>query len=110
LLSYAKIRIKFHKKQQCFLINEIKNIYKILPMMAVSGRNMEAKAVPLTGREGPYGRETLRLQHFLYIQLQDGGDIVSLTRLLPFTVRKIPGTHFCWKRSAVGWIRYIKIQ
>jgi hypothetical protein len=28
----------------------------------------------------------------------DGGEVVSFTRRLPFTPRKIPGTHFCWRR------------
>jgi hypothetical protein len=41
------------------------------------------KAIPETGREGPYGCETLGLPHFLGNQLTDGG--VSLTRRPPFT-------------------------
>jgi hypothetical protein len=31
----------------------------------------------------------------LDIRLTDGGKVVSLTRLPPFTPKKIPGTHFC---------------
>jgi hypothetical protein len=49
------------------------------------------------GRMWPAGcsLETLVLDH----QLTDAGDIVSLTRQPPFTPRKIPGTHFCWRLS-----------
>jgi hypothetical protein len=32
---------------------------------------------------------------FLYNQLTDGGEVVSLKRRPPFTTRNIPGTHFC---------------
>jgi hypothetical protein len=53
------------------------------------------KAIPVTGREGPYSCETSRLSHFLDNQLTDGGEVVSLTCRPPFTPRKIPGTHFC---------------
>jgi hypothetical protein len=56
---------------------------------------VKGKAIPVTGRGGPYGCETSRLQHFLDNRLTDGGDVVSLTRGAPFTPRKIPGTHFC---------------
>jgi hypothetical protein len=36
--------------------------------------------------------ETSRLPHFLDTRLTDGGEIVGLTRLPLFTLRKIPGT------------------
>jgi pantothenate kinase-related protein Tda10 len=49
----------------------------------------------ITGRGGPQSCETSRLSHFLDSQLTDGGEVVSLTRRLPFTPRKNPGTHFC---------------
>jgi hypothetical protein len=39
--------------------------------------------------------ETSRLPHFLDNRLTDGGEVVSLTRRPPFTLRKIPGTDFC---------------
>jgi hypothetical protein len=55
----------------------------------------EGKAIPVAGYEGPWGRETLRLPHFLDSQLTDGDEVVSLTCRPPFTPRKIPGTHFC---------------
>jgi hypothetical protein len=53
------------------------------------------KAIPVTSRGGPYVCETSRLPHFLDSRLTDGGEVVSLTRRLPFTPRKIHGTHFC---------------
>jgi hypothetical protein len=43
--------------------------------------------------------ETSRLTHFLHNRLRDGGEVVSLTRRPPFTPRKIPGTHLCWRPS-----------
>jgi hypothetical protein len=55
----------------------------------------KGKAIPVTGRGGPYGCETLRFSHFLGNRLTDCGEAVTLTRQLPFTPRKIPGTHFC---------------
>jgi hypothetical protein len=44
-----------------------------------------SKAIPVTGRVGPQGCETLRLPHFLDNRLTDGGEVVSLTRWPPFT-------------------------
>jgi hypothetical protein len=55
----------------------------------------KGKAIPATGRGGPWGCETLRLPHLLDNRLTDGGKVVSLTRRTPFTPRKILGTHFC---------------
>jgi hypothetical protein len=55
----------------------------------------DGKAAPATSREGPQGRETSRLPHFLDNRLTDGGNVVSLTRRPPLTSRKIPGAHFC---------------
>jgi hypothetical protein len=55
----------------------------------------KSKAIPVTGRGGPYGCEMSRLPHFLDSRLTDGGEVVTLTHWLPFTCRKIPGTHFC---------------
>jgi hypothetical protein len=37
-----------------------------------SGGKKESKAIPVTGREDPYGRETSRLPHFLDNRLTDG--------------------------------------
>jgi hypothetical protein len=58
-------------------------------------RTVNAKAIPVTGRGGPYGCETSRLPHFLENRLIDGGKIVSLTRWPPFTLCTVPGTRFC---------------
>jgi hypothetical protein len=49
----------------------------------------KGKAIPVRGRGGPQGCETLRLPHFIENQLTDGGEVVSLTRLLHFTPGKI---------------------
>jgi hypothetical protein len=59
------------------------------------GKGKQGKAVPVKGREGPWGCETSMLPHFLGIRLTSGGEVVSPTRRPPFTPRKIPGTHFC---------------
>jgi hypothetical protein len=55
----------------------------------------KGKATPVTGHEGLQGCETSSLPHFLDNRLTDGGEVVSLTRRLSFTPRKIPGTHLC---------------
>jgi hypothetical protein len=39
------------------------------------------------------------MPHFLDNRLTDGGEVVSPMRRRPFTPRKIPGTHFCWRLS-----------
>jgi hypothetical protein len=57
------------------------------------------KAIPVTGRGGPNGSETLRFPHFLDDRLTDGGEFVSLTRRPSFTPTKIPGTHFYQRLS-----------
>jgi hypothetical protein len=53
------------------------------------------KAIPVTGCGGLKGCETSRLPHFLDTRLTDGGEVVSLTRRLPFIPRKILRIHFC---------------
>jgi hypothetical protein len=45
---------------------------------------IKGKAIPVTGREGPYGRESARLPHLLDNRLTDGGGVVSLIRWPPF--------------------------
>jgi hypothetical protein len=41
--------------------------------------------MPVTGRGGPQGCETLKLPHFLDNRLTDGGKVVSLTLQPRFT-------------------------
>jgi hypothetical protein len=71
-------------------------------------------AIPVTGRGSPYGCGTSRLSHLLDNRLKDDGKVLSLTRRPPFTHRKIPGTHFCYRlcrpqgHSVAGWIRSIE--
>jgi hypothetical protein len=54
----------------------------------------KGSVIPVVGRGGPQGRETLRFPYFLDSRFTDGGKVVSLTRRPPFTPKKIPGTHF----------------
>jgi hypothetical protein len=56
----------------------------------------KGKAIPVRGREGPYGCETSRLPHFLKTigsQVTVRLPTLHAGRSLP--PRKIPGTHFC---------------
>jgi hypothetical protein len=52
----------------------------MLYSLELDGVKRKCKAVPITGRGGPYGSETSRLPHFLESRLTDGGEIVSPTR------------------------------
>jgi hypothetical protein len=45
----------------------------------------KGKAIPVTGREGPYGSETSRLPHFLDSRFTDDGEVFSLKRPSLFT-------------------------
>jgi hypothetical protein len=59
----------------------------------------KGKSIPIKGRGGPQVCETSRLSHFLDNQFKDGSEVVKLTRRPPFTLRKIPGAHFCYRLS-----------
>jgi hypothetical protein len=71
--------------------------------------DQKSKGIPVTDRGGPYGREILRLPHFLDHQLTDGGEAFSLTRPPPFTRKEdfwysslleaesTPGPQCSWK-------------
>jgi hypothetical protein len=89
-------------------------ILKFLFSVSVLMSKRKAKALPVTGREGPEGCETSRHPHFLDSRLTYGDEVVSLARQPPFTLRKIPGTHLWWSLSrpqghiAVGRIRSIE--
>jgi hypothetical protein len=54
-----------------------------------------SKAIPITGREGPYDCETSRLPHFRGIGSQMTVKLLTLRAGRPLPPRKIPGTHFC---------------
>jgi hypothetical protein len=63
---------------------------------------------PVTGREGPYGCERLRLSHFLDNRLTDGGKVVSLTRRPLFTPQEDPWYSFLLEADSTpgpqcGW-------
>jgi hypothetical protein len=76
--------------------------------------HVKRKTIPVTGRGGTYGCKTSRRPHILDNRLTDGGEVVGLTRWPLFTLRKIPGTHFCKRlsrpqdHSAAGRIRSIE--
>jgi hypothetical protein len=74
------VSISRHSNDRCNIMNSYKK---------------KSKAIPVTGRGGPYGCETSRLSHFLDTRLTDRGEVVNLMRRQPFTPRKILGTHFC---------------
>jgi hypothetical protein len=48
----------------------------------------KSRVVPVTGREGPYGCETLRVPHYLDNRQKDGSEVVSLTRRPLFTPKE----------------------
>jgi hypothetical protein len=45
----------------------------------------KGKAIPVTGRGGPWGCERSRLPHYVGNRPRDGGKVVSLARRPPFT-------------------------
>jgi hypothetical protein len=57
------------------------------------------KALPVTGRGGPYNCERSRLPDFLDSRFTDGGEVLSLTRRPPFTPRR-----FLVLVSVKGWV------
>jgi hypothetical protein len=94
----TQLRLLIHKVYGCERHGLSSEGGTIIDGFGYSGKYLglgKGKAIPVTGHEGPYGCETSRLPHFLDSRLTDGGEVVSLTHQLPFTPRKIPGTHFC---------------
>jgi hypothetical protein len=61
------------------------------------------KAIPVTGRGGPQGCETLRLPHFLGHRFIDGGKVVSLNRRPPFTPREDSWYSFLLEAESTPW-------
>jgi hypothetical protein len=49
----------------------------------------KGKAISVTVLGGPYGCETSRLPYFVDNRLTDGGEVVSLKRLSPFTPQEV---------------------
>jgi hypothetical protein len=72
------------------------------------------KAIPVTGRGGPYGCETSRFPHLLDNRLTDGGEVVSLTRQTPLYPQEDSWYSFLLEaesnqcHSAAGRIRSIE--
>jgi hypothetical protein len=60
-------------------------------------RKKKGEGIPVTNRGGPQGYETSRLPYFLDSWLTDGGEVVSLTRLPPFTTYE-----FSWYSFVMG--------
>jgi hypothetical protein len=94
-MTVAYVCSHFRALTHTHLSEHLSRGVKALVGSCTSFINVKRKAIPVTGRDGPYGYETSRLPHFLDSRLTDGGEVVSLTRRPPFTRRKIPGTHFC---------------
>jgi hypothetical protein len=90
-----------------FPITQEHNHHRTIPLVQIynSKKKKKGKAIPVTGREGPYGCEMSRLSHFLDNRLTDDGEVVSLTRRPPFNPRRMsrPQGH-----SAAGRIRSIE--
>jgi hypothetical protein len=60
-------------------------IYFITNVASVNGKG---KALPVTGREGPYCCKVSTLPHFLDNRLTDGGEVFSLTHRPPLIPRE----------------------
>jgi hypothetical protein len=56
-------------------------------MIIFNVKGNKGKDIPATGHGGPWGRERLRLPHYLDKRLIDGGKVVSPTRRPHFTPR-----------------------
>jgi hypothetical protein len=52
-------------------------------------KNVKSKAIPVTGREGPWGFEMSRLSHSIDCQLTDGGKVVRLRRRPPIILPEV---------------------
>jgi hypothetical protein len=69
----------------------------VIPNFVKTGAGVLAgkgKVIPIQAVE-PLGLQEVEAPTFSDIRLTDGGKVVSPTRQLVFTPRKIPGTHFC---------------
>jgi hypothetical protein len=57
-------------------------------ILGIGKRVKESKAIPLTGRGGPYSCEMLWLPYFLDNRLTDGGKAVTHLRRSCFTLKE----------------------
>jgi hypothetical protein len=64
----------------------MRHIFAIIAIGSFQASSV-CKSYPIP-RRGTYGCETSRLPYFLENRLTDGGEVVSLTRLPPFTPQK----------------------
>jgi hypothetical protein len=86
----------------------------LITSQIASFTNCKRKAIPVTGRGGPYGCETSRLPHFIDNRFADVGEIASLTRRMPFYPPEDSWYSFLLKNespqghSAAGRIRPIE--
>jgi hypothetical protein len=79
-----------------WLLNELGWLHiNIINIHTVICKSKVSKGIPVTGPGVPQGCDMLRFPHFLDNRLINGGKFVSPTRRLPFTLKNIPGTHFC---------------
>jgi hypothetical protein len=73
LEQLAMDKVQKHSNSECYILSS-EGKGKVIPVQAV---------------------EAVEVLTFSYIRLIDGGKVVSPTRWPLFTLRKIPGTHFC---------------
>jgi hypothetical protein len=60
------------------------------PVNLLKCKGKKGNAIPVTGREGPWGCEMLMLPHFLDNRLTDSSEVVSLKRRPHFTPQEDP--------------------
>jgi hypothetical protein len=87
-------------------------IHRTEVMEVLTCKGIKGKAIPVTGRGGPWSCETSRLPHLLDSRLTVGGKVESLTRRPPFTSQEDSWYSFLLERlsrpqgqSAAGRIR-----
>jgi hypothetical protein len=83
---------------------------RIFGLKRGSDIKMAKKGIPVTGSGGPYGCETSRFPHTRVpdSRLKDGGEVVSLTRLPPYTPRQVPGINIV--RSRVDSSAIVRLE
>jgi hypothetical protein len=75
--------------------NVLLNAFVVVANVCIKKRRRKkGKAIPVTGRRGPYSSKTMRLPRSVDNRITHGGGCQSYTPAA-FTPRKIPGTHLC---------------